>query len=164
MYWNATMEPDKMWANWWLVGKIPLTLLSSSLTALDRRSDEWEREDIEARSSREGSARPYTAVPACCCWWSSLRWLDWPACAYAERLTRLVCWSLAVSLTYKDHVVFSEEKSSHLTELVRRREWRWIQCVLVGIELLLVFCKRSELSPHREHAVWEAPGCAGAPA
>lgn len=53
MDWNATIEPDKKLTNRWRFGKMPWTFVSSSLTALDRRSDEWEREDIEPRSSRQ---------------------------------------------------------------------------------------------------------------
>lgn len=79
---------------------------------------------------------------------------------------RLVCWSLAVSFAHGDHVVFSKEKSSPLAELARCPRCRRFHRVLVGIKRLLVLCgrQRSELPPHREHAVWETPRGACTPA
>lgn len=85
---------------------------------------------------------------------------------FAEGVPQLVCWSIAVALAHKDHVVFSKEKSSPLTELAWCPELHQFRRVLVGVKFLLVLCgrERSELPPHCEHAVWETPRGEGASA
>lgn len=85
---------------------------------------------------------------------------------FAEGLPPLVCWSLAVVLAHKDHVVSTKEKSSPLSELEQWPQLHHLRLVLVGFEFLLVLwsVERTELPPDCEHTVWETTRGEGATA